>query len=480
MDHTLRSPSSPDGKRLLEARTKIVATLGPASSSPSVIKNLILSGVDVARLNMAHGSHAEHSKRIDLFRAMAKKTDSGCGILMDLPGPKLRVSNVSGGALELKRNDPVILCSKAGVGGKNVITISYRNLVQDVQKNEAVYICDGLIRIHIEGIQGDKIRGVCTHGGIVHPGNGVNLPHSSLTMKAFTAADQHHLKFGLRKDIDFVGLSFVGSAADIQRVRSFCRAQGKSPFLIAKIERRLALENLEEIIQAADGVMVARGDLGIEEPFFKVPVIQGRIVTMARRYGKPVIVATQVLESMIQNPRPTRAEATDVANAISQAADAVMLSGESAVGKYPVEAVRALSEIIRESEASVEYSHIADRQTETEPKKVIAHEACRIAEKIEAKFILVQSQTGQSAGRIARYRPRVPILAFVDDEKVRQRVSIVWGVKALIRSIKVSMYQNAYLNSWLSRRYQIRKTDRVIYVDTPVDTGKIVLSVIEG
>lgn len=460
------------------ARTKIVATLGPACSSAGVIKQMLLGGMSVARLNMAHGSHEEHGKRIDLFRAMAKEVGSGAGILMDLPGPKMRVSRITGRALELKRNDEVFLTSKAGVHGKNVITISHKSLLDDVRKNEAVYICDGMIRLRVESTHGDKIRCVCTHGGIVHVGNGVNMPHSSLTMRAFTALDREHLAFGIRKKVDFVGLSFVGSAKDVERVRAFCKHRRASPFLIAKIERHQALNNLEEIVAAADGVMVARGDLGIEEPFYRVPVIQAKIVSVARRLGKPVIVATQVLESMIQNPRPTRAEATDVANAISQSADAVMLSGESAVGKYPVESVQALCEIIKETERSLELPAVTDARTDWEPKEVMAQEACRIAERIKARFILVQSQTGKSARRISRFRPRVPVLALVDEEAVRRKASLLWGVHAMIKSIRISMYKSTTIYAWLNRNYGFRRTDRAVYIDTPVNSGKIVLSVI--
>lgn len=462
-----------------QARTKIVATLGPATSSAAVIKDLLMAGVDVTRLNMAHGSHEEHGRRIDIVRAMAKELGAGVGILMDLPGPKLRVTKVSGKSLELKRNDEVYITNKTGMTGRNLITISNKHLLNDVRKNEAVYISDGLIRIRVDAINDDKIRCVCTHGGTVHIGNGVNLPHTSLRMRAFTPIDQMHLTFGLRKEIDFVGLSFVGDGDDVERVRAFCKARRRSPFLIAKIERTQALKNLNEIIEAADGIMVARGDLGIEEPFYKVPVIQAEIVAAARRQGKPVIVATQVLESMTQNPRPTRAEATDAANAISQGADAIMLSGESAVGKYPVESVQALTAIIKETERAVDLSLPIDPQAELTPKKVMAREACRIAERIGAKFILVQSQTGRSAQRLSRFRPRVPIIALVDNEQVRRRVALLWGVQSLIKSIKTSMYQNTSLYSWLRRHYKIFKTDRAVYVDTPVNSGKIVLSVIE-
>ena len=459
---------------------KIVATVGPASTSPQIIKKLILSGLNVARLNMAHGSHDEHSRRIDTVRAMALQTRSAVGILMDLPGPKLRVAKISGPSLELKRNDEVFLTANPLLQGKNIITISYKDLIRDVKKNEAIYISDGLIRVCVDGIQGEKIWCTVTHGGTVHVGAGVNFPHSMLSMEAFTSTDKKHLEFGLKKGIDFVGISFVGNAGDIARVRRFCNERSKNPFIIAKIERAEALDNLEKIIDAADGVMVARGDLGIEVPFYKLPVIQNHIVNVARQKGKPVIVATQVLESMIQNPRPTRAEATDVATAISQGADAIMLSGESAVGNYPVESVRALTELIKETERSDEFIFNPIAQKESEPKIVMAQEACRIAEKVNAKVILVQTQTGRSALRISRFRPRVPLLALVDEERVRRRLTLFWGVQALVKSIKVSIYHNTSLFRWLHKVYNFEQSDRAVLVDTPANSGKVVVSVIEG
>ncbi len=459
---------------------KIVATVGPASTSPQIIKKLILSGLNVARLNMAHGTHAEHSQRIDTVREVALKTRAAVGILMDLPGPKLRVARIPGTSLELKRNDEIFLTSNPRLQGHNVITISYKNLIRDVKKSEAVYISDGLIRVRVDGVQGEKIRCTVTHGGTVHVGNGVNFPHSFLSMEAFTAGDKKHLEFGLRKGIDFVGVSFVSNAADIARVRAFCKSKKKNPFVIAKIERGEALDNLEKIIDAADGVMVARGDLGIEVPFYKLPVIQNHIVELARQRGKPVIVATQVLESMILNPRPTRAEATDVATAISQGADAIMLSGESAVGSYPVESVKALTELIKETERSPEFILNPIAQKGSEPKKVMAQEACRIAEKVNAKVILVQTQTGRSARRISRFRPRVPILALVDEERVRRRLTLLWGVHSLVKSIKVSIYHNTSLFGWLHRLYRFEQTDRAVLVDTPAHSGKVVVSVIVG
>lgn len=350
------------------------------------------------------------------------------GILQDVPGPKLRVGSLSEGTLDLKRGDRVVLAYSKKESSKDVIPILHPGLTKDLKRGHLVYISDGLIRLTVLSVNRDSVRCRVLNGGTVRSGNGVNLPNSRLTLKAFTKEDERHLSFGLRQGVDFVGISFVQNARDIRRVRAFCHKRGASPFLIAKIERLQALKNLESIIDAADGVMIARGDLGVETPYAELPGIQKRIVWLSRQKGKPVIVATQVLESMIQNPRPTRAEATDIANAVLERADAIMLSGETATGKYPRESVRTLSEVIRatekenplqETEIPVNGIHVSD---------IIAHEACHIADRIGAKVIVVPGQSGGTAARVSRFRPCVPIIPRVISEKLGRRLCVYWGV----------------------------------------------------
>ncbi|MFN0118475.1 MAG: pyruvate kinase [Elusimicrobiota bacterium] len=466
-------------KPFFQARTKIVATLGPASSSPEMIRKLILNGLDVARINMAHGTFSEHAHRIKMIRDSAHALGASVGILMDLPGPKLRVAQLPSAGLELQRNDEVFLTSDKSKKGPKVIALSYKHLNKDLKKGEAVFICDGLIRLVVDSHRQGEVRCRVTHGGTVHVGNGVNLPHSDLSIEAFTPEDKKLLDFGLKQNIDFVGISFVGDAEDIRRVRQFSQARNKSPFIIAKIERREALNHLDEIIEETDGIMVARGDLGVEIPFYELPQRQEDIVSRSREKGKPVIVATQVLESMIHNPRPTRAEATDVANAVMQGADAVMLSGETAVGKYPAEAVKSLSELLSHSEKE-KPSNRFNAELLKDSKLIMTYEACNIATQMKAKFILVQSITGRSGLRTSRFRPFVPIIALVADEKAQRILSLVWGVQSYVVGKRALLKPNVSMPRIIKKLIPLQKGDRAILIDTPIYSSKIMLSVIDA
>jgi pyruvate kinase len=290
------------------------------------------------------------------------------------------------------------------------------------------------------------------------------MPHSALTLNAFTKEDERHLAFGLQQKVDFVGISFVGDAQDINRVRAFCRKREANPFLIAKIERRQALNNLPEIVEAADGIMVARGDLGVEVPFSEIPGLQKMIVSSARQKGKPVIVATQVLESMVQNPRPTRAEATDIANAVLEGADAIMLSGETATGKYPRESVKALSEVIQASEKTSPILNVDFPNQELSLSDVIAHEACHIAERIRAKLIVIPSRSGETVERVSRFRPSAPVLAIVKTERLRRRLCLYWGVHTGAHSKLRFPNTRSAIKAALLREKFVRPGDIVLFV----------------
>lgn len=320
-------------RTLAKIQTKIIATLGPSSASPKVFEKLVKEGINVARLNFAHGTHSEHAKSIQTVRRIATKAQIPIGLLQDLPGPKLRVGVLPDLSTTLRQEEGVVLISSHKSVSKKIIPVPYPNLTKDLKPGHVVYIADGLIRLSVQSVKSGQVQCVVANGGTVRTGNGINMPYSSLNLGAFTKEDERHLEFGLKNQVDFVGVSFVGRANDLDRVRSFCQNHGKNPFLIAKIERRQALRHLAGILEKADGLMVARGDLGVEFPFSQIPGLQNDIVSMAHQKGKPVIVATQVLESMIQNPRPTRAEATDIANAIIEGTDAIMLSGETSIGK---------------------------------------------------------------------------------------------------------------------------------------------------
>lgn len=446
-------------------RAKIVATLGPSTSSKTVLKKLFAAGVDVVRLNFAHGTHEEHAKRIKLIRETAKEVGVPIGILMDLPGPKIRVGKLAGDTVDLRRDDIVHLAhASRGTTGKT-IPISYRRLADDLRPGQSVYIADGLVRLIVQSVGRDHVRCRVTHSGTIRSGNGVNMPHSALTLNAFTAEDRKHLNFGLKHGIDFVGISFAGKKNDIEQVRAFCRRRRAAPFLIAKIERRMAVDNLTSIVKAADGLMVARGDLGVEVPFAEIPGLQETIVAAARQEGKPVIVATQVLESMIQSPRPTRAEATDIANAIMEGADAVMLSGETAAGKFPLESVQALRDVIEATERGRRRFNRREEPPEVGLSDVVAFEACHIADRIKARFIVVPTRSGSSAARVSRFRPSTPILAWTSHVSLRRRFSLYWGVSTCpVNGQLGGPNRLAAVKSLLLKRRLARRGDTVVLV----------------
>jgi pyruvate kinase len=416
----------------ITTRTKIVATLGPASESKLVLAQLLKEGVNIIRLNFAHGDAQEHRRRIINVRKAADALHAPIGILQDLPGPKIRVGSSPFAPFDLKPNDLVrLVTTGTRTLERNMIAISYARLSHDLKPGHAVFIADGLIRLQVKSISKKGVIARVTHGGTVRPGNGVNMPDSSLTLRVFTTADQKHLAFGLENGVDFVGVSFVGDGKDLDQVRAFCRRRGREPFLIAKIERRQALRNLEAIADKCDGLMVARGDLGVEVPFAEIPGLQKQIVSVAHKKGKPVIVATQVLESMIQNPRPTRAEATDIANAVREEADAVMLSGETAAGKYPIESARALNHVIAATEKEFIGGTQRDSSSELNVSDIVAREACDLAEWAKASLIVVLARSGSTAVRVSRFRPSIPVLALVNEEIIRRRLSLYWGIQTI-------------------------------------------------
>jgi pyruvate kinase len=376
-------------------RTRIVATLGPATSSSEKLRALIEAGVGVFRLNFSHGTHAQHGELIKGIRHIAGERP--VAILQDLCGPKLRLS--------------------APVRGKpgEVVEIE---LPPTVRAGDPVLLADGIMQLEVV----DAKRSRVVVGGDIPAGKGINLPSSTLDIPSLTPKDREDLAYGVAQKVDYVALSFVRRASDLDEIK-------KSGLpVVAKIEKPQAIQNLEDIVRAADGVMVARGDLGVEIPIERVPVAQKRVIALANREGKPVITATQMLRSMVDNPAPTRAEATDVANAVLDGTDAVMLSEETAMGKYPVESVRMMDRILQEAEPLLQ-----PRRDVLGPDnaEAIAHAACTIAERVNASAIVVPTSTGFTARRVARYRPRIPILVLTNSETVRRSLALVWGVTAL-------------------------------------------------
>ena len=413
---------------LSACRTKPMATLGPATSEYAVLRAMAEAGMDSVRLNFSHGDHAEHEARIAAVRRLEAELGRPIAILQDLPGPKIRLGDVGKEPLALRVGETVAIAFDGKLRPPyKTLPVRFPRLAGALMKGHAVYLVDGLVRLEVVSLDGSRALCRVRSGGDVRSGSGVNLPDADDSFPAFTAADAKHLAFGLAKGVDAVALSFTGSAVDVRRARAFCRARGKDPLLIAKIERRLAVQNVESIADAADGLMVARGDLGIEIPFSEVPRVQRDIVGTARRKGKLSCVATHLLESMILNPRPTRAEVTDVANGVLEGVDVLLLTGETSIGKYPKEAMAALDAVI----AGTERRPVQPLRWECpdDARHVLAEQTAVLAERLNAACIVIPSITGGSAARLSRFLPSVPILALTERSDLRRRFSIYRGIE---------------------------------------------------
>lgn len=411
------------------ARAKIVCTLGPSTSSKETIRQLVDAGMSVARLNMSHGSHADHRKSYELVRQASDEVGNAVAVLADLQGPKIRLETFADGEVTLEDGARFTITTQDVEGDAERCGTTYAGLPGDVAAGDPILIDDGKVRLKVVEVDGDDVVTEVVVGGRVSDHKGINLPGVAVSVPALSEKDEEDLRFALRMSVDFIALSFVRSASDVDRVREIMEEEGVHLPVIAKIEKPQAIENLDEVIKAFDAFMVARGDLGVECPLEDVPFLQKRVIERARRNAKPVIVATQMLESMINNPAPTRAEASDVANAVLDGADAVMLSGETSVGKYPVETVETMARIINSTEDH-ELEHMAaiDWQPRTRGG-VIAKAAAEVADRIGAKYLVAFTQSGDSARRLARYRGHVPVLAFTPEDKVRCQLSMTWGVE---------------------------------------------------
>ncbi|MDP3236766.1 MAG: pyruvate kinase [Myxococcales bacterium] len=416
-------------------RAKIVCTLGPASTSQEMLEKLLDAGMDVARLNFSHGTHADHQGVLDRLRAASLKVRKAVGVLGDLQGPKIRTGKLEKGAVELIEGKEISITTDESVlGTQELVSTTYPHLASDVNVGDRILLDDGLLELKV--LATDKkslIRTEIIHGGTLKNNKGINLPGVALKADALTAKDREDLIFGLKAGVDMVALSFVRTPEDIDMCRQAMMEAGRVVPIIAKLEKPEAIARLDAILEKTDGVMVARGDLGVEIPPEEVPAIQKDIIRRANQRGLPVIVATQMLNSMIEHPRPTRAEASDVANAVMDNTDAVMLSGETASGDYPVESVQMMSRIIEAAESAMRQSF--PRIGTGEPIKipsdfpdVTCGVACRAAREAGASIIVAFTLTGNTARLVSRYRPTVPIIAFSPNQEVRRRLSLLWGV----------------------------------------------------
>ncbi|KAA0211185.1 pyruvate kinase [bacterium] len=416
-------------------RTKIVCTLGPASCTPEVVGAMMDAGMSVARLNFSHGSFETQRASFELVRRIAAEKKRSIAIMADLSGPKIRCRDIEGGQMVLGAGERIDIVRGEHAGSRRELTTTYEKLVDDVEVGDPIYLDDGSIRLQVIEKQRDRLAARVEVGGVLKSRKGINLPGSRVSAPSLTEKDARDLEFAAALGVDFFALSFVRSAADIQDLKQRLARLSCPARVIAKIEKPAALDELDAIIEAADGVMVARGDLGIELPVEKVPLIQKRIIRAARHALKPVIVATQMLESMIEHPTPTRAEVSDIANAIEDGGDAVMLSAETASGKYPVQAVRTMASVARDVETEYAEKVLASgfiEETLGDPlRKAMVMGAAMIAEALKAKFIVVRSESGETARYLSKIRGRCPIIAVHPDDAVLRRHALFWGVLAV-------------------------------------------------
>ncbi|MFD8122437.1 pyruvate kinase [Streptomyces albidoflavus] len=414
-------------------RSKIVCTLGPAVDSYEQLKALIEAGMNVARFNMSHGSHAEHEDRYRRVRQAAADTGRAVGVLADLQGPKIRLETFAEGPVELVRGDEFTITTEDVAGDKSVCGTTYKGLPGDVAKGDPILINDGNVELKVTEVEGPRVKTIVIEGGVISDHKGINLPGAAVNVPALSEKDIEDLRFALRMGCDLVALSFVRDAEDVKDVHKVMDEEGRRVPVIAKVEKPQAVANMEAVVLAFDGVMVARGDLAVEYPLEKVPMVQKRLVSLCRRNAKPVIVATQMMESMITNSRPTRAEASDVANAILDGADAVMLSAVSSVGAYPIETVKTMSKIVVAAEQELLSRGLQPLVPGKKPRTqggAVARAAAEIADFLGARALVAYTKSGDTARRLSRYRAAQPILAFTTDEATRNQLTLSWGVES--------------------------------------------------
>ncbi len=423
-------------------KTKIVATLGPACSSKSVLKDMIMEGLNVCRLNFSHGSYDDHANSIKMIREINEELGLNVAILADLQGPKIRTNEMENNGVLLEVGNEIKIITDKVVGNAVRFSINYQKLPQDVSPGEKILLDDGKIMLEVITTNGKtEITCKIVQGGVLSSKKGVNFPNTKISLPSLTEKDQLDLDFALDHEVDWIGLSFVRSARDIIELKHRIAARGAKAKVIAKIEKPEALENIDDIINESDGLMVARGDLGVEIPFQNVPLIQKMLISKCVRKAKPVIVATQMMESMINNMTPSRAEVNDVANAVLDGTDAVMLSGETSVGKYPIEVIRTMSNIIKEMETHdgiYNKEELPERGLERFISDSICFNACRLSQRVEAKAIITMSFSGYTAYKIASQRPNAEIFIFTSNRSILTQLNLLWGVRAFYYNKHIS------------------------------------------
>lgn len=412
-------------------KTKIICTIGPASGNEKIITAMCEAGMNVARLNFSHGTHEGHKEMMDLIKRVREKLNLPVAIMLDTKGPEYRIGTFENGKIELHDGDDFTFTTDDIVGNEKIVSVSYKRLTEDLNQGDRILLNNGLVIFEVTSIEGSNVNCRVITGGVLSDRKSMNFPNKTLKQEYLGAQDKADLLFGIENDIDFVAASFVSCEADIKAVRDFLDANGGGDIdIIAKIENRAGVDNIDEICNIADGIMVARGDLGVEIPFMEVPTVQKYLIKKCRLLGKRVITATEMLESMIHNPRPTRAEISDVANAVYDGSSAVMLSGETAAGKYPVEALRNMAEIAEFTEKGIDYKNWF-RSTEFRIRNIldaVSHATCSMAVDVGAKCIVVNSKSGQTARMVSRFRAPCDIIGMTTNERAWRKLNMSWGV----------------------------------------------------
>lgn len=469
-------------------RTKIVCTIGPASEGLAETTALIAAGMDVARLNFSHGTLEEHERRINNIRAAQKRAGRPIAILLDIQGPKIRIGNVKDAPRQVKKGERLILTINDNHPASNAIYVPYPSLTKDVCPGQVVFLDDGLIELRVEDVKTNDLVCVVVVGGDLKSRKGLTLPGICVDLPPLGERDLEHIKFGVAKGVDYIAASFVRRAEHVEAVRQAVRAAGGDLPIIAKVESEEGVRNIEGIVDAADAVMVARGDLGIELPPEEVPLVQKHMIAQCNLAGKPVITATQMLDSMVRNPRPTRAEVTDVANAILDGTDAVMLSGETAVGKYAVEAVTTMHKVATHTEKAFEFGKLLNNTLSGGQAciaEAIARSTCDTAHCVNAVAILCSTQSGASARLVSKYRPQAPIIAITPYQHVAQQLALVWGVYPMVgpRTNNTDDMMDAAISAALESKLvaegDVLAVAAGVRTDTPGSTNMLLVHIVE-
>jgi pyruvate kinase len=455
-------------------RTKIVGTIGPATGSTSAIERLIRAGMDVARFNLSHGTLGEHTRFIETVKKISQRIGIEVATLIDLPGPKNHVGRLKGGQAILKKGSQVRLITRDIEGDASLLPVTLPNLARDIKVGDTVILDDGAMQLRVQEIDGTEIKCRVVVGGLLRQGRGLIVPGMRISLPFITDKLRDDILFAIKQQPDFLALSFVTSVKDIADVRAILHDNNAKIPIIAKIERGEAVNNFNSLLSASDGIMIARGDLGVEIPLAKVPLVQKEIIKKCNRAGKPVITATEMLESMIESVRPTRAETTDVANAIFDGTDAVMLSAETAIGKFPVPSVKMMASISRAAEKKLLYEQIlAERRNWLVPEtdELISYNACQTAYSLRAAVIVAFTQSGSTAMRISKYRPNVPILALTPSHAVSRRLVLYWGIRPHLIAEPASVDEMFTMGAKLSRDLGVAKAGDLIIIAAGIPIG---------